>query len=128
MLYDSWRPDNPNASLPILDANDNISNGISHSYYIENGSYLRAKNIQLGYSLPATLLKKVNIDQLRLYVQATNLFTITSYSGLEPDIMNATFGGGGDPNTSRGGDLNKGVDYGFYPNARQVLVGLSLTF
>lgn len=120
MLYDSWRPDNPDASLPILDANDNISNGISHSYYIENGSYLRAKNIQLGYSLPATLLKRVNIDQLRFYVQATNLFTITSYSGLEPDIMNAGFGGSG--------DLNKGVDYGFYPNAKQVLVGLSLTF
>lgn len=120
MLYDSWRPDNPDARLPILNANDNISNGISHSYYIENGSYLRAKNIQLGYSLPATLLKRVNINQLRLYVQATNLFTITSYSGLEPDIMNAGFGGSG--------DLNKGVDYGFYPNARQVLVGLSLSF
>ncbi|SEN61643.1 TonB-linked outer membrane protein, SusC/RagA family [Chitinophaga rupis] len=120
MLYDSWRPDNPNAKLPILDANDNISNGISHSYYIENGSYLRAKNLQIGYTLPASLLKKAKIDQLRLYVQATNLFTITGYSGLDPDIMNADFGGSG--------DLNKGVDYGFYPNSRQVLVGISLTF
>ncbi|KAA2245613.1 TonB-dependent receptor [Chitinophaga agrisoli] len=120
MLYDSWRPDNPNAKLPILDANDNISNGISHSYYIEDGSYLRAKNLQIGYTFSTALLRRVNIDQLRIYVQATNLFTITSYSGLDPDIMNADFTGGG--------DLNKGVDYGFYPNARQVLVGISLSF
>lgn len=124
MLYDSWTPENRNASLPILDARDNISNGVSHNYYIEDGSYLRAKNIQLGYTLPASILKKVKIEQLRVYIQATNLFTITKYSGLDPDIMNATFDEGNDPAV----DLNKGVDYGFYPNARGLTFGLSLTF
>jgi hypothetical protein len=55
MLYESWRPDNPNAKLPILDAND-AQSGEPSTYFVENGSYLRFKNIQLGYTLPKSIV------------------------------------------------------------------------
>ncbi|KAA0992979.1 SusC/RagA family TonB-linked outer membrane protein [Dyadobacter aurulentus] len=119
MLYESWRPDNPNAKLPILDAND-AQSGEPSTYFVENGSYLRFKNIQLGYSLPKSMLNKIGADQLRLYVQGQNLFTFTKYSGLDPEINLRNF--------NSGSDRQIGVDEGVYPTPKAIIVGLSLGF
>ncbi len=119
MLYDSWRPDNPKAKLPILDAND-AQSGEPSTYFVEDGSYLRFKNIQLGYSLPKSILSKLGTDHFKVYVQAQNLFTFTKYSGLDPEINLRNF--------NSGSDRQIGVDEGVYPTPKSIIVGLSIGF
>ena len=117
MLYQSWRPDRTDAILPMLDINDNYSFQPS-TYYVEDASYLRAKVVQLGYRLPASLLSKFKIENARIYLQGQNLFTITSYQGLDPALgtrNNAT-------------EQWTGIDFGNYPAARTILFGLNLSF
>ncbi|MFN8258345.1 MAG: TonB-dependent receptor [Bacteroidales bacterium] len=114
LLYDSWTPERTNTNVPKATNTSSFStNAQSCSYYIENGSYARLKNLSLGYTIPASVLSKVHINGLRLYVQAINLFTITNYSGLDPEL-------GGD-------DRAFGVDAGNYLNAKQFIFGLNLT-
>ncbi|GGB96882.1 SusC/RagA family TonB-linked outer membrane protein [Dyadobacter sediminis] len=119
MLYESWRPDNPDAKLPILDAND-AQSGEPSTYFVENGSYLRFKNIQLGYTLPKSVLNKIGTDHLKVYVQAQNLFTFTKYTGLDPEVNLRNF--------NSGSDRQIGVDEGVYPTPKSIIVGLSLGF
>lgn len=114
LLNESWTPENTNATLPILRASDNFSNSISTDYYVESGSYLRARTVQLGYTLDQGMLNRLGMSTLRVYVQAQNLFTITGYSGIDPDV------------TIQGGELGMGVDVGWYPTPKQFLIGLTL--
>lgn len=114
-LYNSWTTTNKNAKVPIQEESGNFStNGTPNSYYIENASFLRLKNLQIGYTLPTSLMSRVKIDRLRLYVQATNLFTITKYSGLDPEVT--------------GDDRNFGLDAGSYPTVKQFYFGVNLNF
>lgn len=97
-----------------IDTNSRMNRDMS-DWYVEDGSYVRLKNLQIGYTLPNSLTKKITINNLRLFVAAQNLFTITGYSGLDPEI----------------GELNsnpqyKGVDMGFYPQARTFMFGISM--
>ncbi len=118
MLERSWRPgaDNSNALLPILNATDTYSNNISNTYLLEDGSYLRARTIQIGYNLPGTVCDRIGLKNLRLYVQGQNVFTITNYSGIDPDVTNL------------GPETGMGIDQGWYPNPKQYLLGLRLGF
>lgn len=114
LLYRSWTPTNTTASVPKASNKSNFStNTVSSSYYLEDGSFLRMKNLQVGYTLPASSLSKVYLKSVRVYVQAVNLFTVTKYSGLDPEIG--------------GGDRAFGVDAGNYPNVKQFIIGLNLT-
>lgn len=124
MRDQSWTPgaDNSNAILPILDSNDGYSGKFSNSYYVENASFLRLKNVVLGYTLPKSVLSKVGIQNLRLYVQAENLLTITGYSGLDPEYTNADMG------KESGGDLQRGVDMGGWPSTMRFLFGVNFAF
>ncbi|MDR6805228.1 TonB-linked SusC/RagA family outer membrane protein [Dyadobacter sp. BE32] len=118
-LYDSWRPDHMNATAPIQENTGSFSTtNVPNSYYVENGSYLRAKNAQIGYTLPKHLTQALKIDRLRVYVQTANLFTITKYSGPDPEVGQSQVAG----------STAFGLDEGVYPNTRQFLVGLNLTF
>jgi TonB-dependent starch-binding outer membrane protein SusC len=118
LLYDSWTPENPNTKVPKASAISNFStNTQSTSYYVEDGSFLRLRNLQLGYTIPESVLSKASIKSLRVYVQAVNLFTITKYSGLDPEIQ-----------AQYGNDQNHGVDYGNYPLVKQFLFGLNVSF
>lgn len=87
----------------------------SSDLYIKDGSYVRLKTIQLGYSLPTSLLEKASLQRLRLFVTAENLFTFTSYDGFDPEI-------------AAGDYFNIGVDKGIYPQSRTISVGANLTF
>jgi len=118
MLNDSWTPENPDAVLPILDANDSRSQQPS-SYFIENGSYFRLKNLTLGYTFPADLLQKLGLQSARIYVQGQNLFTITDYSGIDPEITSV----GSTPGTT-----TLGVDQGNYPLAKMYQLGINVGF
>lgn len=116
----SWKPGKTDATLPILDASDNISNATSTSYYIEDGSYLRLQTLTLGYNLPKTIVDKIKFKSLRVYVQGSNLFTLTKYSGVDPDITNSNLGDSG--------DLTRGVDFGRWPQPIQMLFGINVSF
>jgi TonB-linked SusC/RagA family outer membrane protein len=125
-LYDTWTPTNTNAKLPVLDGTDAISGTLPSSYYIEPGGYLRMKNLSIGYSLPVTILNTIGIDRLRVYVQAQNLFTITKYTGLDPEI--SIMNNGTQDYKNGFVDSNLGVDRGNYPTPKTILFGLELTF
>jgi hypothetical protein len=118
MLDNSWRPDNQNASLPQLVSSDGTSI-LPSTYYVENGSYFRMKNIQLDYSIPAYIVTRAGIKGLRFFIQAQNLFTITRYSGLDPEVNLKKY---------TNGDQQIGVDGGIYPAAKQYLVGVNVRF
>lgn len=120
----SWKPgaDNSKAVLPVLDYGDTYSGTNASSYYVENGSFLRLKNMVLGYTFPKEWLKKATISNLRVYVQAENLLTITGYDGLDPETTNADVGEG------NGSDLRRGLDMGGWPSTRKFLFGVNFAF
>jgi len=131
-LYDSWTPDNRNATAPIQEQNSYFSTSSANSsYFVEDASYLRMKNLRLGYSLPSSLTQPTGVQRAKVFVQANNLFTITPYTGLDPDIgatesaVNAAEGTGGRVQT---GATNFGVDRGGYPAMRTYRVGVNLSF
>lgn len=90
------------------------TNWQSSDLYITDGSYLRLKNIQLGYTLPANLTRRIFVNKLRLFVAAENLITFTKYAGYDPEISS--------------GGTSLGVDYGVYPQSRTFTVGFNLGF
>jgi TonB-linked SusC/RagA family outer membrane protein len=104
------------------DPNGNYSQ--SSSYFVENGSYLKLQNLQLGYTFSNRLLDKVKIRTARLYVMGNNLFTITKYSGLDPEIGSQNLNSNGS-----GGATSRGIDTPYkYPNVRSYSVGLDFGF
>jgi len=121
LLTDSWTPQNPNAKYPRLDYNDNFSHAIS-SFYIEDGSYVRLRSLQLGYTIPPAWIRWIPAS--RVYIQAENLFTITGYPGLDPALPAANiFGPAGDIR-----DQYRGVDRGTYPSNRTIMIGITTSF
>ena len=94
------------------------SDQVTNSYFICKGSYLRNKQMQLGYTLPANMLTKFGIDRLRIYVQSANMFTITKYNGLDPELQSS------DINATVG----YGIDQGNYPHTPSYLIGVNLNF
>jgi len=115
-LNESWTPTRKGNKVPIQEFTSSFSSdGAVNSYYIEDGTYFRNKSLILGYTLPRALSQKARIDRVRIYVQATNLFTLTKYSGLDPEVQ--------------GTSQSTGVDFGTYPaNQKQFVVGLGVTF
>ncbi|MGV8880477.1 MAG: TonB-dependent receptor [Sphingobacteriaceae bacterium] len=111
-LYDSWTPENHNAKAPIQELDASTSSGSTpNSYFVENGTYLRARNAQIGYTF--NMSKKSGIQKLRVYASATNLFTITGYTGTDPEL--------------NGGVLNFGIDEGTYASPRTFLIGVNFS-
>jgi hypothetical protein len=86
--------------------------------WIEDGSYVRLKNVTFGYNLPKSLVSKVGLQNLRLYVTATNLLTLTNYSGYDPEVSSYNVGS----------DAAKGIDISNYPTVKTVTFGINLTF
>jgi TonB-linked SusC/RagA family outer membrane protein len=108
-----WTAANPNATSPIMDANDQISSRTS-SYLIEDASYFRLRNIQLTYSFDDAINTALGISGGQIYLQGQNLFTITNYSGLNPEIQT-------------GNDIQLGYDGGFMPVSKTLIVGLNIS-
>lgn len=106
-MRDMWSESNPNGSIP--NPYGNSMNFYGSDRFLENGSYLRLKNAQLGYTFPRSWMSRLSVERLRLYLACSNLFTITKYTGYDPEI------GGG-------------VDFGNYPQARTILVGAQINF
>jgi TonB-linked SusC/RagA family outer membrane protein len=110
-----WTGEGSSNLQPRISHSDPNQNNRVSDRFIEDGSYMRIKNLQLGYTLPASVLEQMKISNFRVYVAANNLFTFTNYSGLDPEIGSR-------------GTLEIGIDRGFYPSARSFIVGLNVTF
>jgi TonB-linked SusC/RagA family outer membrane protein len=107
---DTWTPSNPNAKLPIYSQNTSVNDISPSSLFVESGSYLRVKQMQLGY----TFSKVKGVSRLRVYIQAYNLLTFTHYSGIDPAVND-------------GSPSDLGIDYGTaYPISRKFLFGVNL--
>jgi hypothetical protein len=121
LLTDSWTPDNPDAKYPILDVNDVFSSAPS-SFYVEDGSYVRLRSLQVGYAVPDEWVR--GFGTMRVYVRGENLFTITGYDGLDPSLpaLNASAAG------MDVRDQARGIDRGVYPSSRTLSLGFSLGF
>lgn len=119
MLYDSWRPGKTDAKLPKPRSGDAASS-VPSTYFLEDGSYLRIKNIQLGYNLPLRWISKAGMGSAHIYIQGQNLFTFTKYTGLDPEINLRRYGDGN--------DRQLGVDEGAYPSAKNILFGVNVSF
>ena len=94
---------------------------VKKARWVEDGSYVRMKNISLGYQVPKFHLRRLGLASARIYVSGQNLLTLTGYRGYDPEV---NYNSGGDTNSNR----NLGLDYGSYPNAKSYTVGLQVTF
>jgi hypothetical protein len=110
---------NPNGSF-AMDPNGNYSS--VNSYFVEKGGYLKLKNLQIGYNLPNSVLQKVRIKNARVFVMANNLFTITKYSGLDPELGSSFSPSGYAGVTARGIDV-----VSQYPQTKIYSVGIDIT-
>jgi TonB-linked SusC/RagA family outer membrane protein len=114
-VLNRWTPTNPSNTIPR--ANTGGGQRILSTFHVEDGSYLRVRNISLGYTLPAALIGKLPLTSIKVYVSAQNFITFTKYSGYDPEV--SFFGSG---------SVNQGVDYGAYPAAKTLTAGLNLKF
>jgi hypothetical protein len=120
-VLDSWTPDNQDAYMPAL---SNSVQGVevnSNSFFVEDGSFFRLKNLQLGYSLPTETTDKMGMERFRIYIQGTNLFTVTSYKGIDPEVLPRSIGGQAE-------NLNMGIDSRTYPLSQIFTIGLNIKF
>ena len=120
-VANSWRPDNPNTDMPRFSKVDGTDNKLAYTdRWLEDGSYIRLKTIDLGYTFPKQWLQKAMIQNLRLYVSMENLFTLTKYTGYTPDLGESS---------STGVSYNvfsRGIDQGRYPIPRTFSFGIQL--
>lgn len=112
-MLERWTGEGTSNRVPRFVVGDNV-NWQSSDLYVYDGSYIRLKNIQLGYTLPKNLTSKVFVSSLRVYVAAENLLTFTKYHGFDPEISS--------------GGTSLGIDYGVYPQARVFTIGANLSF
>ncbi len=114
----SWSPENPDGKYPMWvgSAGEATESGNqANSRYIYDGSYLRMQTLTLGYTLPKKLVSKLTFSRARVYLQMSNVFTITNYPGLDPEFRTTN-------------DRNKGIDYGSYGVPRQLILGVNVDF
>lgn len=113
-MLERWTGPGSSNRIPRLALDDLNGNWLSSDLYVQDGSYLRLKNIQLGYNLPSNLVKKAYLGAVRVYISGENLLTFTSYKGFDPEISS--------------GGTSLGIDKGVYPQARTISLGANITF
>jgi len=116
VLKNAWTPENINTSIPKIENQNSFSTaGVFNSYFVEDASYLRMRTLTLGYTFSPSIMERIKINRLRVYAQAVNLFTLTGYTGLDPELA--------------GSSASFGIDVANYPNnQRSFLLGLNLSF
>lgn len=121
-LANSWRPDNQNTDMPRFSVTDGADNKWAYTdRWLEDGSYIRLKTLDIGYTLPKQLLKKIKLENVRIYTSIENLFTLTKYSGYTPDL--------GESGVDLGTTYNvftRGIDQGRYPLPRTFSFGIQV--
>ncbi|MDP3432615.1 MAG: TonB-dependent receptor [Bacteroidota bacterium] len=116
-----WTGEGTSSTQPRASWTSKSNNAMPSSRFLEDGAYLRLKNVQLGYTIPEKTLKAIGLSQVRLYASGTNLLTLTKYSGLDPEMTVSD-------NSKNEGDRAAGIDWGTYPSAMTFMLGLDITF
>jgi len=114
-VLDAWTPANGSNTQPALSETITNAEQLPNSFFVEDGSYLRLKTLQLGYTFSDVKIKNAGVDSIRLYLSGANLLTITDYTGMDPEIASNDA-------------LSLGVDLGTYPLARITTIGLNINF
>lgn len=112
-LLNAWTPTNTNTDVPALSLTNSSERRFS-SYYVENGSYMKMKYLKFSYSLPKSIISKIRATDLNVYAQVENVFTITDYKGLDPEIAPSGYGAR--------------FDDGSWPRPRTFTLGVNLQF
>jgi len=115
-VMDRWTGDGTSNSIPRMTTRRNNLNHRASTLFVEKAGYLRLRNITLGYTIPSSLINNWGISKVRIYISGENLFTITPYTGLDPELGYTD------------GNLQYGVDYAGYPQARTITAGLTVGF
>lgn len=118
---DRWTGEGSSNTQPRPSWTSKSNNARPSSRFLEDGSYMRLKNLQLGYTIPDKALKKIGITLARVYISGTNLLTLTRYPGLDPEMTVSD-------NSKSEGDRAAGIDWGTYPSAMTFMLGLDITF
>ncbi|TDB67551.1 SusC/RagA family TonB-linked outer membrane protein [Arundinibacter roseus] len=119
-VLNAWTPQNTNTDVPRAVSGDPNQNSRTSDRFLEDGSYLRLKNLSIGYTIPADKIGKLSgniLTKARIYVSSQNLLTFTKYTGYDPEVS-----------SKYGNLLTNGIDYGQYPQARTLMVGVNLGF
>ena len=127
-VLNAWTPTHTNTNIPIARLGDPNQNARPSNRFIEDGSYLRLKNLMIGYTIPATTLGMIGngvVKSFRIYVSAQNILTFTKYTGYDPEIGNHNPGGFSNPG---GSFLTNGIDYAVYPQPKAYQVGIQANF
>jgi len=111
---DAWTPSNTNTAVPRAVLNDPNRNNRASTRFLEDGDYLRLKTLQLGYTLSSNVFKNTFVERARIFVTGQNLFTITDYSGLDPEVG--------------GNVLSRGIDLNLYPKYKSLITGVQISF
>ena len=112
-MYKRWRGEGTSNTVPRGSSGSSINNQNFSDFYVEDASYLRIQNVQLGYTANESLTSRLGMDSLRMYISVNNLYTFTNYYGF-------------DPSASSGSPIGAGIDKGFYPVSRTFLLGLNI--
>ncbi len=112
---DRWTEENHSTKYPRLVSNDPNGNQRPSDFYVEDGSFLRLRNIQIGYNIPASILEKIKLTGVRVYLSGNNLLTVTNYTGFDPEIG------------TNGWILDSGIDKGYYPSNKTIGAGVKIT-
>lgn len=113
-ILNAWTPTNTGSNIPAVSLTDDNNESRFSTYYVENGSYMKMKYLKLSYSLPKHIIGKIGARNLDVYCQVENVFTITDYTGLDPELLPAEYGAR--------------IDNGAYPRPRTFTLGLNLQF
>lgn len=114
-VLDAWTPSNTDTDVPALTTSYPLEEASANSYFVEDGSYFRLRNMQVGYTLPTSLSDKAGLESMRVYIQGTNLFTITDYQGFDPEIIAYD-------------NLSLGIDRRIYPMSKVITFGTNVRF
>jgi TonB-linked SusC/RagA family outer membrane protein len=120
-IADAWSTENTGSTLPRLSLNDPNNNIRPSSYYVKDGSFVRLQSLQVGYSFDQKILETLSLSRLRVYTNLQNVFTITNYEGIDPEIGLQNY-------ASDNRNLDIGVDRAIYPPSRTFTLGLNIAF
>ena len=120
-ILDAWRPDHTNTDIPRVTLDDPNNNIRPSTYYFHNASFVRLKNLKIGYTLPDRIASKLKLKRTYIYLQGQNLFTITGYNGIDPEVGLQSY-------SSENRNLDMGVDRGVYPLTRTFTLGVNVNF
>ncbi len=119
----AWTPDNKNTNMPRAVLGDPNGNTNESTRFLEDGGFLKLRNIQIGYTLPKSICNKLHLSKMRLYASGQNLLTLTDYTGIDPEVAGVM-----NSKTGEIDALTRGVDRTIYPMTKSYVFGLQVTF